>query len=118
MFKNRSVNQVNINGRTIRIQGNGSICIRDGAIYVDGVQQDCNLEGNVTIVVEGNCLDISTPGNVEVRGSCKNIDCGGSATIHGDVIGNVDAGGSIHCGNVQGDADAGGSIHCKGVGQR
>lgn len=101
-----------VNGKTIRVSGS-SIAIVNNKIIIDGKPLEETLDTkNITVIVEGDCKEVDTLGDVEIRGNCGVVDCGGSCYVSGNVDGAIDAGGSITCGNVKGNVDAGGSITC------
>lgn len=110
--KEKEMNKITINGKTIEYPGSGDIVIKDGEIMVNGVTvEEC--AANPNIVIEGNVTSLACDGSVEVRGNTGSIDCGGSCNVTGNVEGDINAGGSINCKNVSGNIDAGGSVHCK-----
>lgn len=101
-----------VNGKIIRVSGS-SIAIVNNKIIIDGKPLEEALDAkNITVIVEGDCKEVDTLGDVEIRGNCGVVDCGGSCYVSGSVDGTIDAGGSITCGNVKGNVDAGGSVTC------
>lgn len=122
MFSRKKSNQsicsnstVNANGQTFRVRGS-SISIINNKIIIDGKPLEETLTGrNITVIVEGDCREVDTVGDVEIHGNCGSVDCGGSCHVSGDVEGSIDTGGSVTCGNVTGNIDAGGSVTCGDV---
>lgn len=109
---NNSYSTVSVNGKTIRVKGNNISIIND-RIIVDGKPLDETLDQpNITIIVNGDCRNLSACGNVEVKGNAHNIDCRGSCHVEGSVTGNVHASGSVTCSDVGGDIAASGSVRC------
>ena len=95
---------------------NGSfnrVTITDSGVYIDGRQIesfDNSKSKDISVVINGDVVDIHCDGSVTCQNVDGSIDAGGSVTC-GDVVGDIDAGGSVRCGNVKGNVDAGGSIH-------
>ena len=83
--KNSCTSVVNINGKTIRVNGS-KIAVVNDQIIVDGrvlnESMDCK---NITVIVEGDCHTLRAYGNVEVKGNCSEVDCSGSCHIAGNV---------------------------------
>lgn len=111
--KMKSSNIININGKSISVQGN-NISIVNNKVYVDGKLVEEGLTGDVKITFEGELANLDSSASVTVNGNVKgDIDASGSVTVYGDVGGDVDASGSVTCGNVGGDVDASGSVSFK-----
>ena len=91
---------ITINGKTISIDGGGSICVLNNRIYVNGKEVAASAKVD-QVVITGNCGDVKA-------------DC--SVTVHGAVLGDVHAGGCVNCNDVRGDVNAGGSVNCDDVG--
>lgn len=65
---------------------------------------------NMTLVYEGEALDIECAGNISCTSVKGNIKAGGN--VHcGDVDGNIACGGNVHCGTVNGSVAAPGGVH-------
>ena len=94
------MNIININGKSISVQGNNISVIND-KVYVGGKLVEEGLSGQVEI---------------SFTGDLASLDVDGSATVNGNIQGNVDIGGSLNCDNIQGSADVGGSVSCRNVG--
>lgn len=90
--KDKNRNKIFVNGKSY--SGN-SIVITENSVIIDGVAQEKNLSGIVSIKVEGDVA---------------NLSCNAPTTIHGDVHGNVKVNGSLTCGNISGDVKANGSM--------
>lgn len=102
---------ITINGRTVVVQGNGSVVkVHNGRVTVNGQVIEEGLSGTVDIRWEGPAASIEADGSVECGAVSGSVAAGGSVQCGGGVGGNVSAGGSVNCGNVTGNVSAGGSV--------
>jgi hypothetical protein len=92
-----SSGSINVNGKSYK--GN-NIQINGDRVIIDGEVQEGSLSGpEVTIIVEGDCGDISTEfGDITVKGTSKDVKThNGQVTVGGNISGNV----KTHNGNVK-----------------
>lgn len=97
MFKKSNIIDITVNGRRVQCSGR-NISIQNGKISVDGKPLECDMTGDIHVVVNGDI---------------NQLTCAGSCTVSGDVNGSIDATGSVTCGTVYGDIDAAGSVRCR-----
>lgn len=91
---------ININGKTIEVQGN-SVSVIKGKIIVDGNEYKGDEAFKEDYYIQ----------NVTVNGNVESVDCSGSVTVNGNVNGNIDCGGSVAIqGDHKGYIDCGGSV--------
>lgn len=115
IVQNGNFSTITVNGKTIQCRGS-NVSIINNKVIVDGkeIEDMSGISGNIKVVINGDCNNVSCSGAVEVSGNVKgDIDCGGSCEVKGEVGGDIDCGGSCTCGNVGGDINAGGSVRCK-----
>lgn len=112
MFKKSNTIDITVNGHRIQCSGR-NISIQNGKITVDGRSLECDMTGDIHVVVNGDINQLTCSGSVEVNGNCGSVDCAGSCTVSGDVNGSIDATGSVTCGTVYGNIDAAGSVRCR-----
>ena len=92
------MNKININGKVISIENGSSVSVINNRVIINGKVYD-DLQKyeskNIEIIIEGNCGDIDTTGNVTINGNCNDIDCNGNVTCYGDINGDIDCNGSV-----------------------
>lgn len=83
-------------GKSVQINGN--------KVVVDGVTQEGELVGDISVVVNGDCETVdSSNANVTVKGSVGSIRTTNGEIICGPVGGEVSSNnGNISCGTVAG----------------
>lgn len=92
------MNKININGKVISIENGSSVSVINNRVIINGkVVEDIQQyeEKNIEIIIEGNCENIDTTGNVTINGSCNDIDCNGNVICYGDINGDIDCNGSV-----------------------
>lgn len=108
-FNSRCISTVNINGKTVTIEGNHqSVSVINGKLFVDGkpytgVADYENYEV-VKVVINGNVDNIDGT-TVEVNGDVSGDIDGTNITVSGNVGGNID-GTNVTAGSVHGSIDA------------
>lgn len=85
---------ISINGKKIETKGNNITIINDDLI-VDGKKLVSFSSANNEIIIEGDCHNIDTTGNVTVKGNCKDIDCNGNVICYGNIEGDIDCNGNV-----------------------
>lgn len=104
-------NSVKVNGRTIQVPEGSSVSIINGDVFIDGKQHEFDDDFKVgTLIIEGNCGNIKTDGNLTVRGLGGDAHASGNINC-GDIDGDCRSGGNINCGNIKGSVRAGGNIN-------
>ena len=103
---------ININGKIFQYDGNGSISVENGKVYINGkLQNGEDTSKEVHIKIEGNVdkLDIVACSSLSINGNVTNIDSGsGDVNVEGDA-GSIKTGsGDVEVGgNVDGDIETG-----------
>ena len=102
------MNKITVNGKTIKHSGNGSVCISNGKVTIDGVDVedlDAIDEKVINIVIEGNVENLHTDdADITVNGSVHMASTKNGNITCGDVIGDVETkNGNVMCGIVGGD---------------
>jgi hypothetical protein len=100
------MNIVNINGRTIK--SNGNITISGSRVFIDGNEIETEeTEKTINIQVDGAVqnLVVDSASEIKINGNVSEISSkNGNVTIIGNVSGNVDnKNGNIECADVGGD---------------
>jgi hypothetical protein len=95
-FQSSSITQINsssgsksiINGK---VYSGNNIQINGSQIIIDGVKQEDELTGNITITIQGDCDTVeSSMGNITVNGNTRTAtNSNGDITVNEDVKGNV-----------------------------
>lgn len=100
-IKMRGGSSVTIDGRTF---SGSSISITGNKVIVDGVAQDGELVGDITVTVNGDCDTVeNSNGNVEIKGSAGSVRTSNGRITCGNVTGDVtSSNGTITCGAVSG----------------
>lgn len=93
---------VDIDGRTFTGR---NISINGDRVVVDGVEQDGQLVGNISITVNGDVESIASgSGDIKAQ-SVGKVSTGSGDVECGDVSGSVTTGsGDIKCGRISGSA--------------
>lgn len=93
---------VTIDGRTFT---GSTITISDDRVFVDGVQQDGSLSGQITVTVDGNADSVETAsGKVVISGSAGRVKTMSGDVECGAVTGDVGTmSGDVTCGPVSGN---------------
>ena len=95
---------IQINGKSY--SGN-NVSMKNGKVFVDGVEQDGETTGNIEITVEGSCGDITTDyGNITIGCDAKSVESkNGNIRVSGAIEGNAETkNGNIKAGSILGDA--------------
>lgn len=100
-IKTSGGSSVTIDGKTFT---GLSIRISGGKVIVDGVTQDGELVGDISVTVNGNCESVeNSNGTVEVKGSAGSVRTSNGKVTCGNVGGDVtSSNGTITCGAVSG----------------
>lgn len=103
--------KINLTGKSsVTIDGKSfvgrSITINGDKVFVDGVQQEGSLIGDVNVTIAGNVETIElSSGKVEVQGSAGSVHTQSGDVVCGNIAGSASTmSGDIHCGNISGNA--------------
>tara|TARA_R110002020_G_scaffold470437_1_gene696362 strand:+ start:353 stop:700 length:348 start_codon:yes stop_codon:yes gene_type:complete len=102
------VMNINLGGSSVTIDGKtfkgNSVCISNGKVTIDGVDQDGELVGDINVTVNGDCESIeNTNGTVTCESANRVKTTNGKVFIQGSVSGDVDTtNGDVNCGTVGG----------------
>lgn len=107
-------NKVIINGKTYL--GGETIVIENDTVIIDGVVQEKNLKGQVTIKVIGDLANLTTNSQVEIHGNVYGNVISDDSVTCGNVGGDITAEDSVICGSVEGNVKAGDSVVCANAG--
>lgn len=103
---------INTSGSNIQINGvsysGTNVSMINGKVIVDGVEQTGEMTGNIEIVVEGSCGDITTEfGNISVGSNAKSVESkNGNISVGGTIEGNAETkNGNIKANSILGEAN-------------
>ncbi len=102
-----------VNGRTINVPNGKNLTVRNGRVFVDGVEyfgdgdpKPCILEVKIT---EGTIQEVNVDGSLSCNDIAGSVRIDGSMSCR-NVGGNVTIDGSLQCNDIQGSVKADGSV--------